>query len=129
MLAAIAIPAYTSHVTRGLRAQARVQLLLASQYMQRFHAANDSFAQDRAGTPVERIIPSQLLQSPAEGTAIYRIEFGAGGSAASATEFRLVMHPVAGQRMANDDCGALTLDSYGRRGVTGDGARRDACWR
>jgi type IV pilus assembly protein PilE len=129
LLAAVAIPSYTSHVARGLRAEARAQLLMASQYMQRFHAANDSYAQDRAGTPVARIMPAQLMQSPAEGAAVYRLEIEAAARGAGAMEFRLLMRPVPGQRMADDACGAFTFDAWGRRGITGEAAQRDACWR
>ena len=129
ILGAIAFPAYTSYLARGLRAEARAQLQLAAQYMHRFQAANDSFSVDRAGKHVGELMPRQLMQSPAQGQPVYTIEFAEGKSTASATEFRLVMSPVKGGRMASDECGGFALDSYGRRGVTGVSARRDACWR
>jgi hypothetical protein len=45
------------------------------------------------------------------------------------TEFTLVMKPVPGKRMSTDACGGFTLDSYGRRGVTREGAGTYSCWR
>jgi len=129
ILGAIAFPAYTSYLARGLRAEARAQLQLAAQYMHRFHAANDSFSADRTGKHVGELMPQQLMQSPAQGQPVYTIDFAQGQSTASATEFRLVMSPVKGGRMASDECGGFALDSYGRRGITGASARRDACWR
>lgn len=129
ILVAVALPAYGDYIARGVRAEARAQLQLAAQYMQRFQAANDSYMTDRAGTSVSELIPPQFTQSPAEGEAIYRIEFAEGKSTATETEFRLVMSPVAGKRMASDKCGGFVLDSYGRRTVTKSDANRDACWR
>lgn len=129
ILCAISFPAYTSYLARGLRAEARAQLQLAAQYMQRFHAANDSYVADRAGKGIDQIVPPQFLQSPAQGPAVYRIEFAEGRSTATDTEFRLVMDPVAGGRMAADKCGGFSLDSYGRRGITAARSMRDECWR
>lgn len=129
ILCAISFPAYTSYLARGLRAEARAQLQLAAQYMQRFHAANDSYRIDRAGRGVEEIMPPQLLQSPAQGPAVYRIQFAQGQSTATATEFRLVMDPAPGGRMSADKCGGFTLDSYGRRGITAAPSMRNECWR
>jgi type IV pilus assembly protein PilE len=129
ILAAVALPAYTEQIARGRRAEARAQLQLAAQYMQRFYAANDSYALDRAGTSISTLVPSQFMQAPAEGAALYKIEFDANKSTATATDFTLIMSPVAGQRMASDKCGGFTLDSYGRRGITKTDASRDVCWR
>ena len=129
ILTALALPAYNDHVARAMRAEARAQLQLAAQYMHRFYAANDSYATDRAGTSVADIIPTDLMQSPAQGNALYRIEFGGGASEAGATGFTLVMRPVPGSRMERDFCGALTLDASGRRGALKAGANLDACWR
>jgi len=49
ILVSIALPSYSRYVARARRAQARVQLVQASQFMVRFYAANDSFKADRAG--------------------------------------------------------------------------------
>lgn len=129
ILAAIALPAYTEQIARARRAEARAQLQLAAQYMQRFYAANDSYATDRAGVSISTLMPSQLLQAPAEGPAIYKIEFAASQSTVTTTDFTLIMSPVAGQRMAADKCGGFKLDSYGRRGITKTDISRDRCWR
>jgi type IV pilus assembly protein PilE len=129
ILGAIALPAYTEQIARGRRAEARAQLQLAAQYMQRFYAANDSYVADRAGTSISTLIPSQFLQAPAEGVALYKIEFASTKSTVTTTDFTLIMSPVAGQRMAADKCGGFSLDSYGRRGITATGVSRDSCWR
>jgi type IV pilus assembly protein PilE len=134
ILAAVAMPAYTSYIARAHRADARTQLLQVAQFMQRFYAANDSYAQDRAATPnaVIDVVPANLKQSPADGTALYTLAIPT--STLSASAFTLQMVPVSGGKMANDECGTFTLTSTGVRGVligtsAGGTALRDKCWK
>ena len=68
VLTAIALPSYTSYIARARRADARAQLLQVAQFMQRFYAANDRFDQDRAGTSVLSVMPTNLKKSPADST-------------------------------------------------------------
>lgn len=137
ILAAVALPSYNQYVSRGHRAAAQAQLAQAAQYMQRFYAANDNYGIDRAGAfTVWASMPAALMRSPAEGTQVYEVSVGNGTdqSAADATSFTIRMRPVAGGRMANDACGALSLTQAGRKGVTGYGGAATAaqiaeCWR
>ena len=132
LLGAIALPSYTSHMAKAHRAEARGQLLLTAQFMQRFYAANDSFKVDRKGNAVAGQIPEALLHSPAQGPALYDLSI----PEASLTElnFTLLMTPVKGGKMASDECGAFTLTSTGIKGVIvgttpGNAALRDKCWK
>jgi type IV pilus assembly protein PilE len=132
LLGAIALPSYTSHMAKAHRAEARGQLMLAAQFMQRFYAANDNFKVDRKGNAVLGQIPEALLHSPAQGPALYDLSI----PEASLTElnFTLLMTPVKGGKMATDECGAFTLTSTGIKGVTvgttqGNAALRDKCWK
>lgn len=138
ILAAIALPNYSEYVAKGKRTEARAALLQMAQYMQRFQAANDRYDQDRAATAnlIEDVMPASLKNSPADGTARYKLAaFGAADqtddtkSFASATAFRLVLLPETG--MANDKCGGFTLDSLGRRGIvtTNTTVTVADCWR
>lgn len=129
IISVIAMPAYTEHIARGARADAKAQLLMAAQYVQRFQASNDSYRVDRSGTSLKSILPSELQQSPSAGTALYKIDFDDTAAVLKDTEFVLVMKPVAGQRMANDQCMAFTMDNYGRRGVTADSSKLASCWK
>ncbi len=128
ILAAISLPSYTEYIARSRRSEARAQLQLAALYLQRFYAANDSYMVDRGGNGIAGIMPAQLMKSPAEGDAIYTIDFAAG-STATATSYTLVMKPVAGKSMETDKCGGFSMDSVGRRGNVGASASRDLCWR
>lgn len=127
ILTAIAVPAYTSHIARSHRADARVTLLQAAQFMQRFYAANDSFKETRTGTAVA--IPAPLSQAPANGAAIYSLTVNSSTDA-----YTLTMAPVSPGRMAADACGSYTITSEGLTGNKNNGtvltpSERDACWK
>jgi type IV pilus assembly protein PilE len=131
ILAAIALPAYSTYVARGHRAAARAQLLQAAQYMQRFYSANDRYHQDRDGASVWSVMPPGLLRSPAEGTQLYALAT-TDNNAVTTSTFTLTMLPLAGQAMANDKCGGFTLTQSGVRGLTvvsPSAALLAECWR
>ena len=123
IVAAIALPSYTSYINRAKRADARTQLLQAAQFMQRFYTANDQYKDDRAGNSVTTQIPANLKRSPADGTQVYGLNIDASVGA-----YTLTMAPVSGSPMATDPCGSFTLTSTGVRGVTGT-KPRDECWK
>lgn len=135
VLAAIALPSYTSYVARARRADARAQLVQAAQFMQRFYAANDSFSKDRADNDVINQVPASLKQSPSDGTRFYELVIPMGPAPlTNPMGFTLRMAPVAGGVMAMDACGTFTLTSTGLRGVLVNdvpdtGALRDTCWK
>lgn len=133
LLVALALPSYQNHLAKGHRADARTQLLLAAQFMQRFYAANDSFKQDRATPPNEVLtqIPGTLRQSPASGTALYELSLPA--DTLDDLKFTLKMSPIQGEKMANDACGAFTLTSTDIKanevgGTAASTTLRNACW-
>lgn len=123
IISSIALPSYNSYVARAHRADARTQLMSASQYMQRFYAANDRFDADRSGAAIATLIPTNLTIAPGEGAALYRLTI-----TATASDFSLTMAPIAGSKMANDVCGGFTVNALGVTGVTGTESR-DNCWK
>jgi type IV pilus assembly protein PilE len=132
ILALVAMPLYTSHIAKARRVQARMQLVQAAQFMQRFYSANDSYREDRAGNAVAAQIPAALTQSPPEGIASYVLHV----PQAQLSDAGYVLHmvPVVAGPMANDKCGTFTLSATGVRGVIVNGAAasaatRDSCWR
>ena len=135
VLAAVALPSYTSYIAKARRAEARTHLVEAAQFMQRFYAANDSFLKDRADHDVIDQMPANLKQSPADGTKLYDLAIPLGPSPlTNAMSFTLHMVPVAGGTMGNDACGTFTLTSTGVRGVLvgsvpNTGTLRDSCWK
>lgn len=137
ILAAIALPSYSSYIARAQRADARAQLVQAAQFMQRFYAANDRYDEDRSENLVlgpRGGIPVNLRRSPTDGIAIYQLNTsittaGIYNALISTTAFTLTMAPIAGGSAANDACGMLTLTSTGIRGVVGATKSIDECWR
>jgi type IV pilus assembly protein PilE len=132
ILAAIALPSYSSYVARAKRADARVALLQATQLMQRFYTANDRFDQDRSGN-----VPSAASaflaganRSPADGTKAYDLVLS--NLTASSYSAQMVPDPLGA--MATDKCGSFTITSTGVRGVSvggtaGSTTLRDECWK
>ena len=138
ILAAIALPAYSAHVARARRADARTQLLQAAQFMQRFYAANDRYNLDRGDNSVLGIpplgMPETLRKSPADGVAVYQLNsaIAAAGNytaTVSPSAYLLTMAPVTGGVAAADACGMFTITSAGVRGVASATKTRDECWR
>ena len=132
ILAAIALPSYSSYIARARRADARTQLVQAAQFMQRFYAANDAYNLDRAGNGTLTQVPASLTVSPADGTKLYDLAIPAG--TLTVTSFVIQMVPDVNGAMANDECGTFTLTSTGVKGVVvggaaGSTALRNKCWK
>ena len=133
IIASVAFPAYTSYIAKASRADARAQLMQASQFLQRFYAANDSYSADRASNTVMSQMPANLLQSPASGTKLYDLAMPAGASNTT-SQFLIQMVPTTGASMSSDQCGTLTLTSTGVRGCAVNSTAcsttlRDTCWK
>ena len=134
ILAAIAMPSYTSYVNRARRSDARTQLVQVAQFMQRFYAANDTYEKDRADNPVLSQVPAGLKVSPTNGIKLYELVIIFPLPPLSPTSFEIRMTPVTDGLMVNDMCGSFTLTSVGIRGnlvgtTAGSTTLRDACWK
>ncbi len=129
ILAGIAYPAYTRHVQRAYRAEARAVLLEAAQYMERYYAANASYA--------NATLPARLQVSPAgadSAGARYTLTVRA-----DATTYTLTATPQAqsaapaGTTAPTDGCGALGIDQLGKKTAAdasdSNGTTVDSCWR
>lgn len=130
ILTAIALPAYSGYIARARRADARTQLVQVAQFMQRFYAANDSYAQDRSANNVINQVPASLKVSPPDSNKLYDLTI----PTATATAYEIRMVPVALGPMGTDTCGTFTLTSTGIRGVliggvAGSTTLRDTCWK
>ena len=134
IIATLAMPAYTNHIARAHRADARTALLQAAQYMQRFYAANDNFEKTRPDSDGNQVnvqdeMPAVLKQTPANGAAIYALSV-----TASTDAYTLTMAPATGTTMAADKCGSFVVNSLGRTSNMKDGTElstdeRNTCWK
>ena len=118
ILAAVAIPAYTSYIQRGYRSAAKVALLDAAQFMERFRSVNFKYVVDPVlFTPPA--LPSTLQVAPKEGAKRYDITV----ATPSAQSFTLTATPSG---WVDSQCGNLTLTNLGVKGQSsGDAA---SCW-
>lgn len=122
ILAAVAYPSYVRHIQRSHRAEAQAALQQASQFMQRFYAANNRYDKQLDGT-TDVALPDSLENVPQEGTAFYVVSI----SAVDATTYTLTATAQGGQ--AQDGCGNLTLTHLGVKGVSATGATVAKCWK
>lgn len=98
ILAAVALPSYTSYVQRASRTDVKSILLENAQYMERYFTTNNTY--------VGATLPN--AQSPKSGSARYNLSFSAGPGASS---FTIQAVPTSAQ--ASDSCGTLTLSNTG----------------
>lgn len=123
VLAGIAYPAYTRHVERAHRAEARATLLEAAQYLERHYVSNNAYT--------GAVLPDRLQTVPA-------------GAAAAAARYTLAVAVTdttytvtATPASTGDGCGNLTLDGLGVRSASeavdsagnADASLVAACWR
>ncbi len=115
ILAAIAIPSYTSYIQRGYRANAKTVLLEGAQFMERYRSINFKYVDAANAVPA---LPATLQVSPKEGGKRYDVTL-----VADATSFTLTATPSG---WVDSVCGTLTLNNLGEKGQgAGDAA---TCW-
>lgn len=110
IIAAIAYPSYQKYALRAHRADARNVLQEIVQILEERYTANRSYAyptksnkdKDKANQALKN---NGLSQSPASGTARYKIEFLA---APTASKYTIIAVPTGPQ--ANDKCKTFTID-------------------
>ncbi|MGM0434176.1 MAG: type IV pilin protein [Pseudomonadota bacterium] len=116
IIAAIAFPAYQSHVEQTRRTTAQGDLMELAQRMERRYSENFSYLDDDGNEPTLRFTHSPRDYDSDE--AFYDIGFDGNVEQDS---FTLEAEPKNGQ--SGDDCGTLTLDNQGNRGADGSD-----CW-
>jgi type IV pilus assembly protein PilE len=127
ILASVGYPSYRQYVKRAARAEAKTALLENAQFLERNFTMANSYSVDSAGNPIDNAtLPVQF--SPKEGTAAsakYTIELDE--DALGTSTFTLGATPKENGPMDDDECGTLTIDQAGRRGVSGSRSVSE-CW-
>jgi type IV pilus assembly protein PilE len=114
VLGAIAIPAYTSYVTRGHRSAARACISEATQFMERYYTTNLTYV---GAAPV--------LGCQTEGGLDDRYTLSTAGLAQNT--YRVLATPIGPQASADTECAELMVDQAGTRTITGSGDTA-MCW-
>lgn len=122
ILASIAIPNYVQYTKRAARAEAKAILLENAQFMERNFTEANRYDRDSAGTALAGTsLPAS--QSPRDGSAKYTMSLNA-----TQTAFTLSAVPVVGGPMDGDECGSLTYNQLGQKGLAGASLSVADCW-
>ena len=113
ILVAIAYPSYVDHVVKTKRKAAAACLMEAAQFMERQYTVNLTYV--GAGAPAQ-----------CDGVENFYTIGWNGGTAPTARAFGITAAPKAAQQ-ADTECGTLSLDQTGARGVSGTGSAA-VCW-
>lgn len=134
ILAAVAYPSYTEHVAKGRRADARVRMMAAQQWLERYYTERYSYASaGKTDANADFDKQTSFVTSPpgGEGTTMYTLSVVVAGA-----DYTMTATRQRGSAMANDPCGDLTLTKVGTKSVANfDTARYAsvaaavaACW-
>jgi len=119
ILAAVAVPSYQSYMIKTRRATAAACLQEMSQWMERFHTVNMSYAKDTNGN--DSTLPAMQCGNDLTGHYAFSLTN-------QATRTYLLNAEPQGVQASNDPsaCGTLTLDQAGQKGANGNVS---TCWR
>ena len=138
ILSTIAYPAYTEYMAKAKRAQAKSNMLMAQQWMERFYSENYSYYSIRGSSKtVSDIFPVILKQSPPPGDGSAQYVISVNVDQATPESFVLSLARKNGSSMAADKCGNLDVDQYGRKTpknydsskFSSDKAALEYCWK
>lgn len=110
VLYALAMPAYTSYVEKGRRADVQQQLLQLAGVLERAYSRNGAYPDDYSEPTLDYYTLTYTPNNPGDSDDY------------SSTSFSLSAAPKGAQ--SGDDCGTLTINSLGEQSATG-GAD---CW-
>lgn len=123
ILAAISLPAYTSHIAKTKRAAAEACLSDYASYMERFYVTNLRYDQTSGGVANNPFLTPLECESPNQTGNDYAYSFAPGSP--TQTAYTLQAVPINAQANRDAQCGTLTLDQTGLRGRSGTATN---CW-
>jgi type IV pilus assembly protein PilE len=137
VLAAIAYPLYTEHITRARRVECEGVMMKAATFLENRRAANFSyFAKNDVGIFETAIsLPDDMKSCPADGGTPQTYEVSIDNTASGPTAYLLKAVPKNIQAQSDKICQTLTLTHRGEKGVIVAGVPATngdfvaACWR
>lgn len=113
ILAAIAIPSYSSYVTKTNRVAAEGCLSQYANYMERFYTTNLRYDQDSNTPPNANPFPQLDCASPQQTGANYAYQLPTGSL--TPTAYVILAVPKNAQQTRDTKCATLSLDQTGSR--------------
>lgn len=124
ILAAVALPAYQRYIRKAHRADAEAALLENAQFLERSFTETNRYDQTAAGSTI--VLPVTKTPRESSSTGQYAISLDAAGTGASTYLLKAV--PTAEGSMGSDECGTLTYNQLGQKGVVGASETASTCW-
>jgi type IV pilus assembly protein PilE len=121
IIAAFAYPAYNDFVLDGRRSEAKAALTETAHRLERCFSAVGAY--NNASCNTTNIGGANIGTATATETGFYNVN----ATARTATGFTLQAVPQGVQAAADTECGTLTLDQAGTKGISGTGTVGD-CW-
>ncbi|MEJ6022715.1 type IV pilin protein [Ramlibacter sp. PS4R-6] len=127
ILAAVAYPAYTSHIVHGKRSAAQSFIVTVANRQEQSMLNARSYFSIPNGTTAEWSAVNMTV--PSEVSSNYKVTVTADNTATPPT-WTVTAAPLAGSAQATKDasCGSLTYNNAGTKGVTGTGGV-PKCWK
>jgi type IV pilus assembly protein PilE len=121
ILAAVAIPSYSTYIKRGKRAEAKTALVQAAQFLERNYSQAGCYnfpdpASCTAGAGIAVVLPAM---ASATDYAIPTPPLASQTYTLSATPCGVAGNCASGSVFTDPDCGVLTLDNTGTKGALG----------
>jgi type IV pilus assembly protein PilE len=127
ILAAIAIPAYTSQIRKSRRTEARTALLDLASREERFNSTNSAYTSSLGNLGYAGAAwPVTVGSGYYKITAVVCAAVTCGADTGTGAAFLLTAQPVVPQDK-DTICGSFTLDNMGTQQVTGT-ATAATCW-
>jgi type IV pilus assembly protein PilE len=115
ILAAIALPSYSSYIARSKRAEARAEVLKAEGWMERYYTENNRYSSTTAAPTTNPTAFSGAFGSvPKTGTAYYAVTL-----AVTAAGYTITATPTGS--MNGDSCGTFTKSNVDYLKFSGSG--------
>jgi type IV pilus assembly protein PilE len=128
VLAAIAYPAYQESINKGRRAEGQAALQRSIQLQERNYTATGTYTLDLA--PLYGMAAAATVHSGEDPTTgRYTVTANSAGANCAVLTECVTVQAVPDAPWIDGNCGTLTLDSRGVRGIVGGAKDVAYCWR
>lgn len=131
ILAAIAVPNYNRYITKSRRAAAESFVMTLSNLeaqvlldLRSYVSVANNAAFPNTPTAAS---PGLNVAVPGDVSSYYNVSIVATNPAGAPPTFVVTAVPVGGQATADTQCGTLSIDQTGAKGITGTGTV-SSCW-